>query len=576
MSSDPTDNVYEEAAIEETTRLLSTATDRPLSDEQAARLTELLTTSPAARDVYYRHIALETGLRFESVQTDEVLQPVGHALRNKQPQPTELAMGEAGRGSGSRGEERDAPDPARGARPTPRKQSLLQWASRHPKGPAVAIAATVLIAALVVLGLMPVKDWMARNEKRDTDRPTTSEFVAILNNSHKAKWLDGTQPTLSDPRLRIGRRLAISAGLIEVKYYTGAKVVIEGPAEFVVGGTEAQRQDNNSRGREPADKANSGFLKRGSLVARVEGKEAQGFTIDTPSARVEDLSTEFGVEVHRHGGADVIVLDGKVVLVRDESHGVGRQRMRLVKGQGATVRDAASSWVIASNAPRRRWRRLTRAIAGELADADGTRLALDEAVTVAVHGTPTDPRTMDAMAKMASNLVIRERGNGDEEQARLFLRFDISSIARDVTSATLNLRVVDKASNTAESAIHVARVTRSWDTSGSNFPLFSQPTSDVIRTNVDDDAPIGTRLRIDVTSIVRKWIHGEAENFGVVLFFEDDQFLAQAYGARDTPDAPTLSVVVREDDAQEDTVSEKTVPENEIPDQKEDAEPAPS
>ena len=301
--------------LSDTDRLIASALNGNISAEDNAQFEQLLETDAEVRDAYLFAAEIDTDLRFV----------ISRRHATKQTSDT---------------------TPSQNAEPTAvlaasRKQSPLQWASRHPKGPAFAVAATVLIAALVVMGLTPVKDWIAKTSKSDADSPTTGEYVAILNNSHNAKWLDDTRPRLKDPRLQIGRRLAIDSGLIEVKYYTGATVVIEGPAEFVVGGNAVgnavpgvpERQGRRSL---QENAANSGYLQLGKLVARVEGKDAQGFTIDTPMGRVEDLGTEFGVEVLQGGAAEFLVLSGKVDVICANADG-SEQRMRLVKDQGAFV-----------------------------------------------------------------------------------------------------------------------------------------------------------------------------------------------------------------------------------------------
>ena len=90
--------------------------------------------------------------------------------------------------------------------------------------------------------------------------------------------------------------MLLASGLIEIKYNTGARVVVEGPAEFTILGKK------------------NGYLKFGKLVARVEGRKAKGFAIDTPVGRVEDLGTEFGVEVKQDGATRVHTFEGLVVV----------------------------------------------------------------------------------------------------------------------------------------------------------------------------------------------------------------------------------------------------------------------
>ena len=359
--------------------LLSSLVEDTLTDDEQTRLETLVATDDHARAFYVDVMSLHAMLVAKGEPA--FAEQVGHALRDKQPQPAELARAS----EGSRACEESEPNAVapcaatkagrgsndnKAAAPTPRKQSLLQWASRHPKGPAIAIAVAVMLMIVGAMAATPVSKWIAGDAKNDAEErqpegPTASEFVAILNNSQQAKWLEGTQPRLSDPRLKIGRRLAIASGLIEVKYYSGVRVVIEGPAEFVVGrkqgtaaelarkeagrGSLSRSEDEGGRMKKKGSESeghpssfiphpsNAGYLKLGSLVARVEGEKAQGFTIDTPFARVEDLGTEFGVEVRKNGAAEFVVLSGKVDVVRAADGDRPAERIRLTKDEGAFV-----------------------------------------------------------------------------------------------------------------------------------------------------------------------------------------------------------------------------------------------
>jgi hypothetical protein len=176
--------------------------------------------------------------------------------------------------------------------------------------------------------------------------------VAWYMGARDAKWLDGTEPEKT--RLKVGQKLAIAKGLIEVQYVTGAVVVIEGPAEFTVG-TKAQREEETARGSasspqplDPKSLANSGFLKLGKLVARVEGKKADDFTIDTPSGRVEDQGTEFGVEAHSDGRTKVQVFAGKVTVASMSPTGELLPAVGLSKNQSLVVQRGVRHSVVRS------------------------------------------------------------------------------------------------------------------------------------------------------------------------------------------------------------------------------------
>lgn len=173
--------------------------------------------------------------------------------------------------------------------------------------------------------------------------------------AERPEWIDGTIARLawinrahwegfvpSGRGMNAGRKLVLASGLAEIRYKTGAIVILEGPAEFIVGsnaelGTRSAEQSDTPSSEFPVPSSNRGYLALGKLVARVEGDRAKGFTIGTPSARVEDLGTEFGLEVQRDGAVEVAVLAGAVEIVREARGDWPEERTRLTKGQGAFI-----------------------------------------------------------------------------------------------------------------------------------------------------------------------------------------------------------------------------------------------
>lgn len=85
----------------------------------------------------------------------------------------------------------------------------------------------------------------------------------------------------------------LRAGVIEMAFDKGVRAIIEAPAEV-----------NLVDGRVVA-------LNAGVLTAHVP-EEGRGFEVDTPSVRITDLGTEFGLVAKRTGAVDVHVLDGWV------------------------------------------------------------------------------------------------------------------------------------------------------------------------------------------------------------------------------------------------------------------------
>jgi len=148
---------------------------------------------------------------------------------------------------------------------------------------------------------------------------TTLPLVARLRRTADAQWA-GSPASAPIPGsfLQQGRTLELKSGLAEIRFDSGASVILEGPVEFILLGE------------------NEGDLQLGKLAALVPEK-ARGFAVKTPHARVEDQGTEFGVDVDSNGAADVVVLAGRVDLTQEARGGRGATRIRLVAGQGAFV-----------------------------------------------------------------------------------------------------------------------------------------------------------------------------------------------------------------------------------------------
>jgi hypothetical protein len=94
--------------------------------------------------------------------------------------------------------------------------------------------------------------------------------------------------------------LVLESGVVEVTFDSGAKIILEGPAEFDI------------------ETSMRGFLHSGKMTAEVP-EPAIGFTINTPTSNVLDLGTRFGLAVDDEGKTDVHVLEGAVEAVAGES-----------------------------------------------------------------------------------------------------------------------------------------------------------------------------------------------------------------------------------------------------------------
>src|SRR5262249_23648103 len=120
----------------------------------------------------------------------------------------------------------------------------------------------------------------------------TDHTVAVLHQVTEARWENTGLPTQAGAPLPPGW-LRLKSGLAHIEFYSGAIVILQGPAELqLVSRTEA-------------------YCARGKLRVTVP-PQAQGFTIRSPQFDVVDRGTEFGLQVGER--TEVHVFQGKVEL----------------------------------------------------------------------------------------------------------------------------------------------------------------------------------------------------------------------------------------------------------------------
>ncbi len=146
-----------------------------------------------------------------------------------------------------------------------------------------------------------------------------SDAIAVIARVRDPKWMEGT--TIPESQLEQGAlvgagTLEIESGLVQIDFYSGATVIVEGPAKFGI--VESGR----------------GSLEHGNLWAHVP-PPARGFQIESGVFNVVDLGTEFGMKIRPDGTGEVHVLDGEVKVVSEKA-GTKRERM-IEKGHGAVL-----------------------------------------------------------------------------------------------------------------------------------------------------------------------------------------------------------------------------------------------
>ena len=222
--------------------------------EQMRSLNVLLRANPAARDEYLLRVEL-------------------HARLASDPDlfvPTSAEAADATVAAfGSRSTGNIIPLPPRASN----RRQVVTWA--------VSFAACFLILAAAGF------NWF----RHHSPRQPTSTAVAVLSYAVKAQWAGATDAHAVGGALEPGW-LRLKSGLVQVTFYSGARMAIEGPAQVqLISPGEA-------------------FCKAGRVLAEVP-PQARGFSVGSPQMKVTDLGTEFGLDVNA-AASGVHVFKGNV------------------------------------------------------------------------------------------------------------------------------------------------------------------------------------------------------------------------------------------------------------------------
>ena len=195
--------------------------------------------------------------------------------------------------------------------------------SANPAAPTTRSRLAQVLALAACLVLTAAGVWSLWFKRPATRNGATSTAVAMLIRAVDAHWSQDTAP------IRVGGPLApgwlrLDSGLAQVVFYSGARVVLEGPAELqIVSPTEA-------------------VCPTGRLLVEVP-QPARGFRLKTDQLNVVDLGTAFGITA-AHGRTEVHVFKGKVEVLS----GIAA-RQPLGEGQAAVAQGNTPLRVMAAN-----------------------------------------------------------------------------------------------------------------------------------------------------------------------------------------------------------------------------------
>ena len=182
--------------------------------------------------------------------------------------------------------------------------SGLRWAT------AGAVALVALIAGLLWWRPAPQAPSAGIPAMESAFRPPVAELVRAVG----VEWESATNAFSPGAVLTAGS-LKLKRGLVELGFYQGARVVIEGPAEFeLISDMEARCASGKIRVEVPPP--------------------AHGFKVLSPNLQVVDVGTSFGLEVRNDGQAEIHVFQGKVEMA---SAAAPQAQQALTEGQSAHV-----------------------------------------------------------------------------------------------------------------------------------------------------------------------------------------------------------------------------------------------
>jgi hypothetical protein len=172
----------------------------------------------------------------------------------------------------------------------PRVTSLSRR-SRSPRFARVAMAAAVALAGFFVWNQLAGTG----ESRRVAEHPP--EPVAVIRETAGAVWRDA-EATPGTALLPGPLRLA--SGMVSIEFASGARVLLEGPAELELR-TEMEA-----------------FCRSGKMRVEVP-PPARGFAVEIPAARVVDIGTTFGLDVRDDGAASVKVIRGEIEVRREKA-----------------------------------------------------------------------------------------------------------------------------------------------------------------------------------------------------------------------------------------------------------------
>jgi len=242
--------------------------DGSITEIEFQHLDDELTANPEARLVYYSYVVLHQGLQYRLSRTPSATAHLGdHALRG-------LSESRLDR----------------------QRKKARRWA-------------LFSAAALLLITLVTMRFFFLEKEVPGIPVDFSVSPGTLVTLSHDVEVADGSH-------LGIESRLQISQGTVELKFASGVRAIVQGPADITL--------------------QEEGLLYMDSGIAWFHVPEnARGFTVLTRELKIIDLGTKFGVISDPQIDDEVHVFLGKVKV--EARHGV-KKETTLTTNHAALVR----------------------------------------------------------------------------------------------------------------------------------------------------------------------------------------------------------------------------------------------
>lgn len=186
----------------------------------------------------------------------------------------------------------------------------LPAASASPRTRLSLVIAGLAFATAALLACV----WLAVGAGTPTTPATGAPEDAIAHVVRKIDcvWREEAWSVDSPTALRPGQTLRLERGFMELRLLNDIVIVLDSPSEFTLSSLDR------------------GVLDFGEVAVRVpEGSE--GYVIDTPTARLTDLGTEFAVGVASDGATNLRVVEGEVAVSERDASGVDPANEMLIR-----------------------------------------------------------------------------------------------------------------------------------------------------------------------------------------------------------------------------------------------------